>query len=104
IPALELILQRMPATFELVVVAITRTVVIGTPLGRMAGLHRDGYTGRGLMAGSVLGFSLPNFWQGMMLILLFSVWLGWLPASGRGDTVTVLGMRLSVLTLDGWSH
>ena len=56
------------------------------------------------MASSVLGFSLPNFWQGMMLILLFAVWLGWLPATGRGDTVTVLGVRLSILTADGWSH
>lgn len=104
IPAVELIIQRMPATFELVVVAITMTVIFGIPLGLMAGLHRDDYTGRGLMAGSVLGFSLPNFWQGMMLILFFSVWLGWLPASGRGDTVSVLGIPLSVLTVDGWSH
>lgn len=104
IPAVELIVQRMPATFELVVVAITLTCVIGIPLGLVAGLYRERPLGRGIMASSVLGFSLPNFWQGMMLILLFAVWLGWLPASGRGDTVSVLGVPLSILTLDGWSH
>nr|WP_255592804.1 ABC transporter permease [Bordetella sp. BOR01] len=104
IPAIELIVQRIPATFELVVVAITLTCVIGIPLGLVAGLHRDRPLGRGIMATSVLGFSLPNFWQGMMLILLFAVWLGWLPASGRGDTVSVLGVPLSILTADGWSH
>ncbi|CAM3827276.1 ABC transporter permease [Bordetella tumulicola] len=104
IPAVELIVQRMPATFELVVVAITLTCVIGIPLGLVAGLYRERPLGRGIMASSILGFSLPNFWQGMMLILLFAVWLGWLPASGRGDTVSVLGVPLSILTLDGWSH
>lgn len=104
IPAIELILQRVPATFELVVVAIAMTCIVGIPLGLVAGLYRDRVLGRGIMASSVLGFSLPNFWQGMMLILLFAVWLGWLPASGRGDTVSVLGVRLSILTADGWSH
>jgi len=104
IPAIELIVQRIPATFELVVVAITLTCLIGIPLGLVAGLYRDRALGRGIMATSVLGFSLPNFWQGMMLILLFAVWLGWLPASGRGDTVSVLGVPLSILTVNGWSH
>ncbi|CAP40687.1 ABC transporter permease [Bordetella petrii] len=104
IPAIELIVQRIPATFELVVVAITLTCLIGIPLGLVAGLYRDRPLGRGIMATSVLGFSLPNFWQGMMLILLFAVWLGWLPASGRGETVSVLGVPLSILTANGWSH
>lgn len=104
IPALELIVQRIPATLELVLVAITLTIVIGIPLGLIAGLKNDKPTGRGLMAGSVLGFSLPNFWQGMVLILLFAVWLGWLPASGRGDTVEVFGVPISLLTSDGWRH
>jgi len=104
IPAIELILQRLPATFELVLVAMSLTCLLGIPLGLVAGLYRDQALGRGLMAGSVLGFSLPNFWQGMMLILLCSVWLGWLPATGRGDTVALLGVRWSILTADGWSH
>lgn len=104
IPAIELIVQRFPATFELVVVAIGLTCLIGIPLGLVAGLFNDKPLGRSLMGGSVLGFSLPNFWQGMMLILMFAVWLQWLPSSGRGDTVNVLGVPLSLFTADGWSH
>jgi peptide/nickel transport system permease protein len=104
VPAISLILQRMPATFELVIVAIGMTCIFGIPLGLVAGLYRDRFLGRGIMGTSILGFSLPNFWQGMMLILMFAVWLGWLPASGRGDTVNVLGVPLSFLTRDGWAH
>ncbi|NYT79639.1 ABC transporter permease [Alcaligenaceae bacterium] len=104
IPAISLILQRMPATFELVIVAIFLTCFLGIPLGLVAGLYRDRPLGRGIMASSVLGFSLPNFWQGMMLILLFAVLLGWLPASGRGDTVQVLGVPWSIFTANGWAH
>ena len=103
-PAVDLILQRMPATFELVLVAMLLTVLIGIPLGLVAGLHRDRPLGRGLMAGSVLGFSLPNFWQGMVFILLFAVWLGWLPAAGRGPTNEVLGVSFSLFTLTGLSY
>ncbi|MEQ4617816.1 MAG: ABC transporter permease [Corticimicrobacter sp.] len=104
VPAIELILSRFPATLELVIVAILLTCTIGIPLGLVAGLYRERYLGRGIMASSVLGFSLPNFWQGMVFILLFSVWLGWLPASGRGPTVNVLGIPLSIFTAEGWSH
>lgn len=104
ISAIELIFQRVPATLELVLVAISLTCFIGIPLGLVAGLYRDAPLGRGIMATSVLGFSSPNFWQGMMLILLFSVLLGWLPASGRGDTVAVWGVPISLLTANGWSH
>ena len=104
IPASSLILSRFPATLELVLVAMFLTCTIGIPLGMVAGLHREQRVGRGILAGSVLGFSLPNFWQGMVLILLFAVWLGWLPASGRGPTVTVLGVPLSLFSSEGWSH
>lgn len=104
VPAIELILSRFPATLELVIVAILLTCTIGIPLGLVAGLYRERYLGRGIMASSVLGFSLPNFWQGMVFILLFSVWLGWLPASGRGPTVNVLGIPFSIFTAEGWSH
>jgi peptide/nickel transport system permease protein len=104
VPAIELIVQRIPATFELVVVAIALTCLAGIPLGLVAGLHRDRLLGRGILSGSVLGFSLPNFWLGMMLILTFAVWLGWLPASGRASPVSVLGVPLTIVTADGWSH
>lgn len=103
-PAIELILQRAPATLELVIVAITLTCILGIPLGLLAGLHHDNPFGRGILNSSVLGFSLPNFWQGMVLILFFAVWLGWLPASGRGPTIEVLGMRLSLFSEAGWRH
>src|SRR5690606_26042235 len=104
VPAIQLIVQRIPATFELVVVAIALTCLAGIPLGLLAGLHRDGLLGRGILSGSVLGFSVPNFWLGMMLILTFSVWLGWLPASGRGEPVKVMGVGLTLFTAEGWSH
>ena len=104
IPAIELIVQRIPATFELVLVAIGLTCLLGIPLGLIAGLYHDRLLGRSLMGGSVLGFSLPNFWQGMMLILMFAVWLRWLPASGRGDTVDLFGVPWSLFTRDGWAH
>jgi peptide/nickel transport system permease protein len=103
-PALRLILERMPATMELAVTALVIAVVVGIPLGLWAGLKPDSLAGRTIMTGSILGFSLPTFWVGVMLIMLFSVALGWLPASGRGATVDVFGIRLSVFTIDGWKH
>ena len=103
-PALEIILERLPATMELAVFALILSVGIGVPLGVWAGLRPGGVAGRSIMAGSILGFSLPNFWQGMLLILIFAVLLGWLPAGGRGETVEFLGMQVSFLTLDGLEH
>jgi peptide/nickel transport system permease protein len=103
-PALDIILQRLPATMELAVTALLLSVLIGVPLGVYAGLKPESIGGRSVMAGSILGFSLPNFWQGMLLILVFAVLLGWLPAGGRGETVELLGMRVSFLTWDGLQH
>ncbi len=103
-PALGLILERLPATLELAVVAMGLAVLIGIPLGLLAGLKPDSAAGRSVMAGSIVGFSLPTFWVGLMLILLFSVQLGWLPSNGRGQTVDVFGVPLSILTADGWAH
>ncbi|QDA36799.1 ABC transporter permease (plasmid) [Paracoccus liaowanqingii] len=103
-PALEIILDRLPATMELALVALALSVGIGIPLGVWAGLRPDSIAGRTIMGGSILGFSLPNFWQGMLLILVFAVLLGWLPAGGRGETTEFLGMQVSFLTWDGLSH
>ncbi|WP_457330279.1 ABC transporter permease [Rhizobacter sp. P5_C2] len=102
--AMGLILERMPATLELALVSMGLSVLIGIPLGIWAGLRPQALSTRGIMAGSVLGFSLPNFWVGLMLIMVFAVQLGWLPASGRGATVHLGPLDLSVLTLDGWSR
>ena len=103
-PALKLIFERFPATMELAVVALAISIVVGIPLGLWAGLRRNSLSGRTIMGFSVLGFSLPTFWVGLMLIMLFSVQLGWLPSSGRGQNATWLGMQFSFLTLDGLRH
>ena len=84
-PALLLIAQRMPATMELAVTAVLFSMILGVPLGLYAGLKPDGFLGRTIMAGSILGFSLPSFWVGLMLIMVFAVQLGWLPSTGRGQ-------------------
>ena len=102
-PAMQLILDRMPATLELAVVAMLLSVLIGVPLGILAGLKPQAPGSRAIMTGSVLGFSLPNFWVGLMLIMVFAVTLGWLPAGGRGPTVRVGSLQLSVLTPQGWA-
>jgi peptide/nickel transport system permease protein len=104
VPAIQLILQRMPATVELALTAMVIAIVLGLPLGLWAGLKPDSVAAKAIMAGSILGFSLPTFWVGLMLIMVFSVQLGWLPSTGRGQTVEVLGLQLSILTWDGLRH
>jgi peptide/nickel transport system permease protein len=103
-PALKLIAQRMPATLELAVTAVLFSMIFGVPLGLYAGLRPDGFLGRTIMAGSILGFSLPSFWVGLMLIMVFAVQLGWLPSTGRGQTETLFGVPWSFLTIDGLRH
>jgi peptide/nickel transport system permease protein len=104
VPAIDLILQRMPATIELALTAMIIAIVLGLPLGLWAGLRPDSLSAKAIMAGSILGFSLPTFWVGLMLIMVFSVWLGWLPPTGRGQTINVLGIELSLFTWDGLRH
>lgn len=103
-PALKLILHHMPATMELAFTALLLAIVIGIPLGLYAGLYPDNKIAKGIMAGSILGFSLPTFWVGLMLIMLFAVELQWVPATGRGDLGTFLGIQSSLFTFDGLSH
>jgi peptide/nickel transport system permease protein len=104
-PALQLILERLPATLELAFAALMIAVVFGIPLGVWAGLKPDKLSSKIIMSGSILGFSLPTFWVGIMMILFFAVILGILPSTGRGDEITyVFGFPTSLLTLDGWSH
>src|SRR6202020_1533706 len=100
-PALRLIAQRMPATMELAVTAVLMSMFIGIPLGLYAGLYPEGGLARTIMAGSILGFSLPTFWVGLMLIMVFAVQLGWLPSPGRGSTAELMRIRWSFLTWDG---
>ena len=103
-PAIQLILQRLPATLELACVALLLALAIGLPLGLVAGLKPDSALDRGIMTGSILGFSLPNFWQGIMLVLIFSVTLGWLPSTGRGPTGEIFGISTSLASWEGIRH
>jgi len=104
IPSITLILQRMPATLELAVSALVMGIVIGLPLGMYAGYRPNSAGAKAILAGSILGFSLPTFWVGLMLIMVFAVNLGWLPSTGRGETGTVLGITSSLFTIDGLRH
>ena len=104
VPAIELIFERMPATLEIALLAIIMAIVIGLPLGLYAGLKSKSWGGRAIMAGSILGFSLPTFWVGLMLIMLFAVFLGWLPSNGRGPTTVLLGVPVSFLSWQGLRH
>lgn len=104
VSAMRVIVERMPATFELAIFALLITVFVGIPLGMWAGLKPDSVSGKVIMGGSILGFSLPSFWVGMMLIIVFALELRWLPTTGRGATVDVFGIPFSFLTLDGLSH
>ncbi|MEW8026811.1 MAG: nickel ABC transporter permease [Candidatus Thiodiazotropha sp.] len=82
-PVSELLASRIPATLELAFAALIVTLLIAIPLGILAAVNRGGIGDWGAMGFSMLGLSIPNFWLGPMLILCFSLWLGWTPVSGR---------------------
>jgi len=103
-PALQLILQAMPATLELAISSLILAMIFGIPLGMVAGYWPDAWFSKVIMTGSILGFSLPSFWVGLMLIVLFAIEWRLLPSGGRGDTVPVLGIEVSFLTWDGLKH
>lgn len=104
IPVSSLILSRLPATMELVFVSMLLASLIGIPAGLWAGYRPDSISAKAIMALSVLGFSVPTFWIGMLLIMAFAVNLGWLPSGGRGQLGEFLGIRSSLFTANGWSH
>jgi len=104
VPAMELILQRLPATLELAVSAILIAIALGIPLGLWAGLRPGTLGGRAIMGASIVGFSLPTFWMGLVLIMVFAVELGVLPSGGRGPTSPLLGVPVSFLSLEGLKH
>lgn len=100
-PVGRIIAERLPATLELSLTAAFLALVVGVPMGVYTGLHRDGVLSRLLLAVSLVGVSLPTFLTGILLILLFSVVLGWLPSFGRGDVVQLGWWSTGFLTLSG---
>ena len=103
-PVLDLILSRLPATAEITLAAVFGATLLGVPLGMYAGYAPHSPVSKTIMGVSVLGFSVPSFWIGLILIFVFAVNLGLLPAGGRGETVTLLGVPWSFLTPNGLTH
>ncbi|MEZ0168424.1 ABC transporter permease [Microvirga sp. TS319] len=103
-PVADLILSRLPATLELAVTAVLGAALIGVPVGMYAGYRPESRISKAIMALSILGFSVPTFWIGLVLIFTFAVQLGWLPAGGRGETSSLFGIEWSFLTGDGLAH
>lgn len=101
---LGLILQRAPATLELVFVSVILALVISIPLGVFAGAFPKRKSSSLIMGSSILGISLPTFFSGIVLIFIFSLTLGWLPSSGRGPTVTCLGVKFSLFARGGLKY
>lgn len=103
-PALKLILEKMPATLELALLSLFISLVVAIPLGIYAGYKPESKISKTIMAGSILGFSMPTFWVGIIFIMFFAVFLGWFPTTGRGEIGTFLGINSSLFTLNGLSH
>jgi peptide/nickel transport system permease protein len=99
-----LLKQRLPATVELSVAAAIIALFVGIPLGVYTALKRNGKLSQAFLAFSLLGVSLPTFLIGILLILVFSVQLGWLPSYGRGDTIKLGWWSTGLLTVSGWKH
>ena len=103
-PVFDLIAERFPATFELVIVASLLSVFLGAILGIYTAVARDKLLSKLLMTFTLIGISAPTFLIGAILILIFSVTLGWLPAMGRGEVVTFGSWSFGLLTTDGLLH
>ena len=100
-PVAELIGERAPATLELAFCAAVLALAIGVPMGVYTGLYRNSWLSRFFLTFSLVGVSLPTFLIGILLILVFAVWLGWLPSFGRGDTVQLGWWSTGFLTWSG---
>jgi peptide/nickel transport system permease protein len=103
-PVSTLIAERFPATLELALAAAVIALAVGVPLGVYAALRRGSFGSQLVMTLSLLGVSLPTFVIGILLILVFSVTLKWLPSFGRGDVVSFGSWSTGLLTVDGWKH
>jgi peptide/nickel transport system permease protein len=100
-PVIDLIAERAPATLELALTAAALALLVGVPMGIYTGLYRNSWLSRAFLTFSLVGVSLPTFLIGILLILTFSVWLGWLPSFGRGETVKLGWWSTGYLTWGG---
>jgi peptide/nickel transport system permease protein len=98
---MDMIGERFPATFELVLVATFISLIVGVPMGVITAIKRQSWYAEAMQFTSIIGVSLPSFVVGIGLILVFSVWLGWFPAFGRGDTVDLGWWSTGLLTSSG---
>jgi len=101
VPVGRLIMERLPATLELSLCAMLIATALGIPLGVWTAIHRRSPVSHVLMIGSLVGVALPTFLIGIVLILVFSVWLGWLPSFGRGPIVSFGSWTTGLLTVGG---
>ena len=99
-----LLRERLPATLELSMCAAALALLVGVPMGVYTALRRGGFLANLLLAVSLIGVSLPTFLIGILLVLAFAVWLGWLPSYGRGDTVALGWWSSGLFTADGLKH
>ena len=100
----SMLLARIPATLELSMAAALIALVLGLPLGVYTALRPKSWTANAVLAFSLVGISLPTFLIGILLILIFSVQLGWLPSYGRGEVVRLGWWTTGLLTTSGWKH
>ena len=100
-PVSQLLFERLPATLELAMIAASLALLVGIPMGVYTALKRDSWLSKFILTISLIGVSLPSFLIGIFLILIFAVWLGWLPSFGRGDTVALGGWTTGFLTVSG---
>lgn len=103
-PAMNVIIERMPATLEMVFVSLVIIGIFSIILGVYAGAYPKRSSSKIIMTLSIAGISLPSFWLGMMMIYVFSIKFGWFPPSGRGDVGVFLGIKSSLFTKDGFRH
>ena len=104
VPVLGLILERLPASIELAASAIFLSFILGVGLGVVVSLKPYAARNRLIMAGSLFGISIPTFLTGILLIMVFAVFLGLLPPFGRGETVTIGFWRTGFLKWSGITH
>lgn len=104
IPVAELFKEKIPATIELAFFSAMVATLIGIPLGVWCALKKNSIWTKALMGLSLIGISLPTFLIGILLILIFSVWLDWLPSYGRGQTISFGWWTSGLFSKDGWMH